>query len=84
MAGEGARLHRTSSWRTGVSALHQRQATTIWFARIVRNPDPGQSSPSVFFSATCSAISSARTSSLVWIGKYILDTRAQSAYIFFL
>src|SRR5438270_5887246 len=35
--------------------------------RIVRNPDPGQSSPSVFFSATCSAISSARTSSLVWI-----------------
>ena len=24
--------------------------------RIVRNPDPGQSSPSVFFSATCSAI----------------------------
>src|SRR5215471_1811253 len=35
--------------------------------RIVRNPDPGQSSPSVFFRATCSAISSARTSSLVWI-----------------
>src|SRR5215831_13397678 len=35
--------------------------------RIVRNPDPGQSSPSVFFSATCSAINSARTSSLVWI-----------------
>src|SRR5690242_5465590 len=35
--------------------------------RVVRNPDPGQSSPSVFFSATCSAISSARTSSLVWI-----------------
>ena len=33
--------------------------------RIVRNPDPGQSSPSVFFSATCSAINSARTSSLV-------------------
>src|SRR5882724_7264346 len=28
--------------------------------RIVRNPDPGQSSPSVFFSATCSAINSAR------------------------
>src|SRR5450631_4626316 len=35
--------------------------------RIMRNPDPGQSSPRVFFSATCSAISSARTSSLVWI-----------------
>ena len=32
---------------------------------VVRNPDPGQSSPSVFFSATCSAINSARTSSLV-------------------
>src|ERR1700746_266326 len=30
--------------------------------RIVRNPAPGQSSPSVFFRATCSAISSARTS----------------------
>src|SRR5437870_4186125 len=36
-------------------------------SRIVRNPDPGQSSPSVFFSATCSAINSARTSSFVWI-----------------
>src|SRR5216684_3421819 len=35
--------------------------------RIVRNPDPGQSSPISFFSATCSAISSARTSSFVWI-----------------
>src|ERR1019366_4734213 len=35
--------------------------------RIVRNPDPGQSSPSVFLSATCSAINSARLSSLVWI-----------------
>src|SRR5215831_10880986 len=35
--------------------------------RVVRNPDPGQSSPRVFFRATCSAISSARTSSLVWI-----------------
>ena len=34
---------------------------------VVRNPDPGQSSPSVFFKATCSAISSAKTSSLVWI-----------------
>ncbi len=34
---------------------------------IVRDPDPGQSSPRLFFSATCSAISSARTSSLVWI-----------------
>ena len=33
--------------------------------RIVRNPDPGQSSPKRFFSATCSAISFA--SSLVWI-----------------
>ena len=33
--------------------------------RIVRNPDPGQSSPSVFFNATCSVINSARTSSLV-------------------
>src|SRR5262249_13184143 len=32
---------------------------------IVRNPDPGQSSPSVFFRATCSAISSDRTSSLI-------------------
>jgi len=35
--------------------------------RVVGNPDPGQSSPISFFSATCSAISSARTSSLVWI-----------------
>src|SRR5260370_39093224 len=34
---------------------------------IVRNPDPGQRSPNVFFSAPCSAISSPRTSSLVWI-----------------
>ena len=34
---------------------------------VVRHPDPGQSSPRLFFSATCSAISSARTSSLVWI-----------------
>ncbi len=29
--------------------------------RVVRNPDPAQSSPISFFSATCSAISSART-----------------------
>src|SRR6266852_4004068 len=35
--------------------------------RIVRNPDPIQSSPTLFFRATCSAISSARTSSFVWI-----------------
>src|SRR5262245_25737691 len=35
--------------------------------RIVRNPGSGQSSPRSFFGATCSAISSARTSSLVWI-----------------
>src|SRR5712672_3600813 len=35
--------------------------------RVVRDPDPGQSSPSVFFRATCSAINSAKTSSLVWI-----------------
>src|SRR5205807_10046694 len=35
--------------------------------RIMWNPDSGQSSPSVFFSATCSAINSARTSSFVWI-----------------
>src|SRR5437016_3840049 len=35
--------------------------------RIMRSPDPGQSSPRLFFRATCSAISSARTSSLVWI-----------------
>src|SRR5215472_12132408 len=34
---------------------------------IVRHPDPVQSSPSSFFSATCSAINSARTSSLRWI-----------------
>lgn len=34
---------------------------------LLRNPDPGQSSPSSFFNATCSAISSARTSSLIWI-----------------
>src|SRR5258708_7185706 len=34
---------------------------------IMRNPDPSQSSVSVFFSATCSAINSARTSSFVWI-----------------
>jgi len=35
--------------------------------RVMRNPDAGQSSPSVFFNAMCSAINSARTSSLVWI-----------------
>src|SRR2546430_8273428 len=35
--------------------------------RVVRNPDPGQSSPVPFFSATCSAINSARTSSFVLI-----------------
>src|ERR1700726_3618616 len=35
--------------------------------RVVRDPDPGQSSPISFFSATCSAINSARTSSFVWI-----------------
>src|SRR5258708_1794598 len=35
--------------------------------RVVRNPDAGQSSPMVFSRATCSVISSARTSSLVWI-----------------
>ena len=34
---------------------------------IVRHPDPGQSSPRLVFSATCSAISSTRTSSLIWI-----------------
>lgn len=32
--------------------------------RIVRNPNPGQSSPTLFFRATCSAISSAKTSSV--------------------
>ena len=32
---------------------------------LLRNPDPGQSSPSSFFKATCSAISSANTSSLI-------------------
>src|SRR5712671_6301486 len=35
--------------------------------RIMRYPGPGQSSPRLFFKAICSAISSARTSSLVWI-----------------
>ena len=34
---------------------------------VVRDPDPVQISPRLFFKATCSAISSARTSSLVWI-----------------
>src|SRR5262250_2151132 len=34
---------------------------------VMRDPDPGQSSPRLFFRAICSAISSARTSSLVWI-----------------
>src|SRR5712671_2111943 len=34
---------------------------------VVRHPDPVQSSPSSFFKAICSAISSARTSSLRWI-----------------
>src|SRR6478672_10287405 len=47
--------------------------------RIVRNPDPGQSSPSVFFSATCSAMSSARTSSLVWIFFSRCEIRSCSA-----
>jgi hypothetical protein len=35
--------------------------------RIVRDPCPRQSSPMSFFSATCSAINSAKTSSFVWI-----------------
>src|SRR6516165_2985133 len=40
--------------------------------RIVRNPDPGQSSPTLFFRATCSAISSAKkkswgTLTRVWV-----------------
>jgi hypothetical protein len=35
--------------------------------RLVRNPDPDRSSPSVFLARRGSAISSARTSSLVWI-----------------
>src|ERR1051325_7576153 len=47
--------------------------------RVVRNPQPGQSSPSVFFSATCSAINSARTSSLVWIFLSRYATRSWSA-----
>ena len=47
--------------------------------RIVRNPDPGQSSPSAFFNATCSAINSARTSSLVWIFFSRYATRSWSA-----
>ena len=34
---------------------------------VMRDPDAVQSSPKLFFSAICSAISSARTSSLVWI-----------------
>ena len=34
---------------------------------VVRDPDPDQISPRLFFRAMCSAISSARTSSLVWI-----------------
>src|SRR5215472_9445254 len=34
---------------------------------IIRHPVPGQSSPRLFFSATCSAINSAKTSSLVRI-----------------
>src|ERR1022692_164196 len=34
---------------------------------VVRHPDPHQISPRLFFNATCSAISSANTSSLVWI-----------------
>src|SRR6516162_5243970 len=33
---------------------------------IMRHPVLSQSSPRLFFNATCSAISSARTSSLVW------------------
>src|ERR1035441_5258275 len=35
--------------------------------RVVRHPDSGQISPTLFFKATCSAISSASTSFLVWI-----------------
>src|ERR1035437_10452636 len=35
--------------------------------RVVRRPHPGQISPTLFFKATCSAISSASTSFLVWI-----------------
>src|SRR3954465_15526246 len=35
--------------------------------RVVRHPNPVQISPRLFFKATCSAINSASTSSLVWI-----------------
>ncbi len=47
---------------------------------VVRHPDPGQSSPRLFFSATCSAISSARTSSLVWIFFSRYSMRSCSAW----
>ncbi len=47
--------------------------------RIVRNPDSGQSSPSVFFNAMYSAINSARISSLLWIFFSRYATRSCSA-----
>src|SRR5450631_809884 len=47
---------------------------------VVRDPDPGQRSPRLFFRATCSAISSARTSSLVWIFFSRYSMRSCSAW----
>src|SRR5271169_5209023 len=47
---------------------------------VVRHPDPVQSSPSSFFSAMCSPISSARTSSLRWIFFSRYSMRSCSAW----
>ena len=45
----------------------RRTKSSILIPRIVRNPDPGQSSQALFLGSTCSAINSAKTSSLVRI-----------------
>jgi hypothetical protein len=44
----------------------------------VRNPDPGQSFPSDSFNATCSALNSARISSLVriFVSRYVTRSRS--------
>src|SRR5712671_1947240 len=47
--------------RPAPDIIHDLVPHVVWY------PDPVQISPRLFFKATCSAISSASTSSLVWI-----------------
>src|SRR5437763_33692 len=53
-------------------------------AGVVGNPSGGQASPRLFFSWTCSSMSSARTSSLRWslaVRAAILSSLARSAWL---